>query len=143
MRSSIVGDIFNPLFTAVSTDGDGEAVDKQHRGGFTCVRQLPYHDHSDSFNCQNIKYKQDFATGFVWRQRIGSIFYWVGKRNLDIYMVHGLVLNVLMPEIKPEFPSIAGYGLICGNFAITVFLSVINIILVSQSKILKKVLGIK
>ena len=58
-------------------------------------------------------------------------------------MVHGLLLNVLMPKAKPEFPSIEGYGLITGNFVITITLCVVVISLVSQSNILKKLLGIK
>ena len=60
-----------------------------------------------------------------------------------IYMVHGLLLNVLMPNTKPEFPSISGYGLIAGNFVITIVLCAVVISVISQSSILKKLLGMK
>lgn len=58
-------------------------------------------------------------------------------------MVHGLLLNVLMPNTKPEFPSISGYGLIAGNFVITIVLCVVVIGMISQSTVLKKILGMK
>lgn len=58
-------------------------------------------------------------------------------------MVHGLLLDVLKPEEKPTFPSIEGYGLVTGNFAITIILCIVVISLMSQSRILKKILGMK
>lgn len=58
-------------------------------------------------------------------------------------MVHGLVLNVLMPEMKPVFPSVAGYGIVIGNFLITLLLCTALISLLAQSKMLRKLLGIK
>ncbi len=70
-------------------------------------------------------------------------FLWAGEKSLEIYMVHGLLLNVLMPEVKPIFPSIMGYGLISGNFVITIILCVVIISLISQNNVLKKLLGMK
>lgn len=87
--------------------------------------------------------KRLFETRTLWKQRIGNAFLWAGKKSLEIYMVHGLLLNVLMPNMKPEFPSISGYGLIVGNFVITITLCVVVINLISQNSILKKILGMK
>lgn len=58
-------------------------------------------------------------------------------------MVHGLLLNILMPEVEPVFPSVIAYGLITGNFVITVILSFMVISLTSHNQVLKKLLGMK
>lgn len=72
----------------------------------------------DITNCvcrQSIENKLFDETRPVWKQGL-RILQWAGKRSLEIYMIHGLVLNVLRPEVKPIFPSPVGYGYIFGNY---------------------------
>ena len=44
------------------------------------------------------------------------------EMNPEMYMVHELLLDVLMPNTRPVFLSVSGYGLIVGNFVITIVL---------------------
>ena len=143
VRISLSGDLSYPLSASKSVTEIGEAANKQHRGFCTDIKQLPNNGRIDDVDSQTAKFKQDATTVSVWSQRIGNCFHWAGKKSLEIYMVHGLVLNVLMPENKPVFPSIVGYGLIGGNFVITVLLCAAVISLISQNSILKKILGMK
>ena len=62
---------------------------------------------------------------------------------MEIYMVHVFLLDVLKPEVKPVFPSIAGYGLIIGNFVITIILCALVISLISHNNVLRRLLGMK
>lgn len=58
-------------------------------------------------------------------------------------MVLGLFFDVSMSNTRPEFPRVSVYELIAGNFMSAITLCVVVISLVSQSNILKKLLGIK
>ena len=69
--------------------------------------------------------------------------FWTGNRSLEIYMLHGLVLNIFRSNSKVLFNSIEGYLLTAGNFALTMGLCVVIIDLLSQNIILKKVLSIR
>ncbi|MBO4432944.1 MAG: acyltransferase [Clostridia bacterium] len=73
----------------------------------------------------------------------GRLFDWCGVHSLEIYMLHGFVLNILRLKTKPEFSSITGYALVFGNYVIAIILCFVIISIISQSKILKKPLGIK
>lgn len=143
MRSSFSGDLSHPLPTAESLEDGGEAFNGKHTGNCVDDSQLHDHGYTDSAGSQPVEHKQGIETNSLWKKRIGSVLLWAGKKSLEIYMIHGLLLNILMPEIKPVFPSIAGYGLITGNFMITILLCAIVISLLSQNRILKKILGMK
>lgn len=68
---------------------------------------------------------------------------WVGKHSLEIYMVHGLLLNILKSDVLVQFNSIKGYLLTASNFILTVGLCAIAICLLSQNTVLKRVLNIR
>ena len=70
-------------------------------------------------------------------------FLWAGKQSLEIYMIHGLLLNVFKSDHIIQFSSIEGYLLTAGNFALTVVLCAAVISLLKQNTILKKVLSIR
>ena len=141
-RSSLAGDLSHPLPALYAEDGRDDFNGK-YIGCNTNDKQLRNDCGDDTLCGQANKLKQGFETGAIRKQRVGDIFIWAGEKSLEIYMVHGLLLNVLMPNMKPEFPSISGYGLIVGNFVITFVLCVVVISIISQSSILKKMLGMK
>ena len=143
VRQTLPGDLSYPLPVAESGETSRGTDDRKYSGNSSYGDELSDHGNIDSSCGQDIKFEQNVETDSVWKQRIGNGFLWAGKKSLEIYMVHGLLLDVLKPEIKPTFPSIQGYGLIIGNFAITIILCVIVISLMSQSRILKKILGMK
>lgn len=105
--------------------------------------QLLDYDISNGCSGKGNQQQLGHENGYVWRWKLRDVLLWAGKYSLSIYMVHGLVLNVLMPEVRPIFPSISGYGLIIGNFTITILLCAVVISLITQSNILKKILGMK
>lgn len=72
-----------------------------------------------------------------------SLFLWAGKHSLEIYMIHGLLLNIFKSSVPVQFSSIQGYLLTAGNFALTIGLCAIVIGLLNQNKLLKKVLSIR
>lgn len=143
MRGALSGDLSRSLPAAESTETEQCAFDGKHDRGRFGITELRDYGAADDFCNQSCRYKQDTENGGLWKQRIGKGLLWSGKRSLEIYMVHGLVLNVLMSKTKPEFPSIAGYGIVIGNFSITLVLCVVLIGLLAQSNMLKKLLGMK
>lgn len=143
VRSSLTGNLSHPLPAALPVEDSRNTFDKMHTGYCANDEQLRK-DSSLGTPCgQANKLEQGVEVGDLWKQRISNLLIWAGEKSLEIYMIHGLLLNVLMPKAKPEFPSIEGYGLITGNFVITITLCVVVISLVSQSNILKKILRIK
>ena len=62
---------------------------------------------------------------------------------MEIYMMHGLLLNILKSSVAIQFSSIEGYLLTAGNFALTVGLCAVVIRLLNQNAVLKKVLNIR
>lgn len=72
-----------------------------------------------------------------------SLFLWAGKHSLEIYMIHGLLLNIFKSSVPVQFNSIQGYLLTAGNFFLTVGLCGLAIELLSHNKLLKKALSIR
>lgn len=62
---------------------------------------------------------------------------------MEIYMMHGLLLNIFKSSAVIQFSSIEGYLLTAGNFALTVGLCAVVIRLLDQNAVLKKVLNIR
>lgn len=77
------------------------------------------------------------------KEKVREFFLWAGKRSLEIYMIHGLLLNIFKSDVVVQFSSIEGYLLTAGNFALTVGLCAVVIRLLDQNAVLKKVLNIR
>ena len=77
------------------------------------------------------------------KEKVSEFFLWAGKQSLEIYMMHGLLLNIFKSSIAIQFSSIEGYLLTAGNFALTVGLCAVVIRLLNQNVVLKKVLNIR
>ena len=77
------------------------------------------------------------------KEKVREFFLWAGKQSLEIYMMHGLLLNIFKSSVAIQFSSIEGYLLIAGNFALTVGLCAVVIRLLDQNAVLKKVLNIR
>lgn len=143
MRGTFAGDLSHALPATDSAEDVGSTNNGKYTGGSVDARKLSDHGSTDSSCGQVGEYKQNIEIGSVWKQRIIKGFLWAGEKSLEIYMVHGLLLDVLMPDVKPIFPGIVGYGLITGNFVITITLCVVVISLISQNRVLRKLLGMK
>ena len=77
------------------------------------------------------------------KEKVRKFFLWAGKQSLEIYMMHGLLLNIFKSSAAIQFSSIEGYLLTAGNFALTVGLCAVVIRLLDQNAVLKKVLSIR
>ena len=77
------------------------------------------------------------------KEKVRDVFLWAGKQSLEIYMVHGLLLNIFKSSIVIQFSSIEGYLLTAGNFVLTIGLCAVVIRLLNQNVVLKKVLNIR
>lgn len=77
------------------------------------------------------------------KEKVSKFFLWAGKQSLEIYMMHGLLLNIFKSSVAIQFSSIEGYLLTTGNFALTVGLCAVVIHLLNQNAVLKKVLNIR
>ena len=77
------------------------------------------------------------------KEKVREFFLWAGKQSLEIYMMHGLLLNIFKSSVAIQFSSIEGYLLTAGNFALTVGLCAVVIRLLDQNAVLKKVLNIR
>ena len=77
------------------------------------------------------------------KEKVSEFFLWAGKQSLEIYMMHGLLLNIFKSSVAFQFSSIEGYLLTAGNFALTVGLCAVVIRLLDQNVVLKKVLNIR
>ena len=77
------------------------------------------------------------------KEKVSEFFLWAGKQSLEIYMMHGLLLNIFKSSVAIQFSSIEGYLLTAGNFALTVGLCAVVIRLLNQNAVLKKVLNIR
>lgn len=77
------------------------------------------------------------------KEKVSEFFLWAGKQSLEIYMMHGLLLNIFKSGVAIQFSSIEGYLLTAGNFALTVGLCAVVIRLLDQNAVLKKVLNIR
>lgn len=77
------------------------------------------------------------------KEKVRDFFLWAGKQSLEIYMIHGLLLNIFKSSVAIQFSSIEGYLLTAGNFALTIGLCAVVIRLLNQNVALKKVLNIR
>ena len=139
--------VLNARLTAEFTLGESEKryicrkVDSNNESDSYIER----HNHSQAevYNNSDVHYKQD-DSNHVFPQKWLAVFLdWAGTHSLEIYMIHGFVLNLLKAEALPRFSSIAGLTLTASNFTITVFLCWVVIKLISANKRLRTVLSLK
>ena len=115
----------------------------QPSGTDSGVGELYYHSGSHSDDGNGTKQKQSAKVCPNGKEKVKGFFLWAGKRSLEIYMIHGLLLNICKSDVVVQFSSIEGYLLTAGNFALTVGLCAVVISLLNQNTILKKALNIR
>lgn len=87
--------------------------------------------------------EQSFNIFTIWEKSLNDLLIWSGKRSLEIYMLHGLLLNIFKSNTEVDFYSIEGYVLSFANFVFTVLLCAIVISLLNKNFLLKKFLSIR
>lgn len=107
------------------------------------VGELYCHSGSHGDDGNGTKQKQSAKVCTNGKEKVSNFFLWAGKRSLEIYMIHGLLLNIFKSDVVVQFSSIEGYLLTAGNFALTVGLCAVVISLLNQNTVLKRVLNIR
>lgn len=112
--------------------GIGTCIDELYNDCISCDAD----DHGD-------KQEQNVEACTNGKEKLKAFFAWAGKCSLEIYMTHGLLLNIFKSSVLIQFSSIQGYLLTAWNFVLTVGLCALVIELLNQNKLLKNVLGIR
>lgn len=142
-RRTFVGNLPRALFVVKSDQIGGKTSGLQCNGDSVSISELcNYGGFSGNVN-NGSRQKWSFEIYANGKEILEKFCFWTGNRSLEIYMLHGLVLNIFRSNAKILFNSIEGYLLTSGNFVLTMGLCVIIIDLLSQNIILKKVLSIR
>ena len=142
-RRALVGSVSHTL-SASQLDQVGQSADSVQSGGAEpgsgqlCDYGSTYCD-CNSDDEQKCRAK----ICIIRKEKVSDFFLWAGKQSLEIYMMHGLLLNIFKSSVAIQFSSIEGYLLTAGNFALTVGLCAVVIRLLDQNAVLKKVLNIR
>ena len=142
-RRALVGSVSHAL-SASQLDQVGQSADSVQSGGAgpgsgqLCDYGSTYCDGNsddESKCCAEICINR--------KEKVRDVFLWAGKQSMEIYMMHGLLLNIFKSSAVIQFSSIEGYLLAAGNFALTIGLCAVVIRLLNQNVVLKKVLNIR
>lgn len=101
------------------------------------------HDDIGTHDCA-VQSESHIAKGAVWQmtlfRRIAGMLDWAGLNSLEIYLIHGFVLNILKLKSVPHFNTISGICLVGGNYFITIMILILMTALLNQSFSLRFVL---
>ena len=142
-RRALVGSVSHAL-SASQLDQVGQSADSVQSGGAEpgsgqlCDYGSTYCDGNSD---DEPKCRAEIC--IIRKEKVSDFFLWAGKQSLEIYMMHGLLLNIFKSSVAIQFSSIEGYLLTAGNYALTVGLCAVVIRLLNQNAVLKKVLNIR
>lgn len=125
----------NKIYAQNSTDEHSRNFDSSNKLCANCL-------FSDVSNKTDRK-EPAFNISIIWKKCLNELLIWAGKRSLEIYMLHGLLLNIFKSNPEVGFNSIEGYVLSFANFVFTVLLCAIVISLLNKNFLLKKFLSIR
>lgn len=140
-RRALVGSVSHAL-SASQLDQVGQSADSVQSGGAEPGSgQLC--DYGSTYCDGNSDDEPKCRAELCINRKVSEFFLWAGKQSLEIYMMHGLLLNIFKSSVAIQFSSIEGYLLTAGNFTLTVGLCAVVIRLLDQNAVLKKVLNIR
>lgn len=141
--STFSGGLPHALSAAEPNQSGEQAPVLQSAGGSADFGELHSHGTSHDIGNYGNGQKHNIKVCIGGKEKMTSLFLWAGKHSLEIYMIHGLLLNVFKSSVPVQFNSIQGYLLTAGNFFLTVGLCGLVIELLSHNKLLKKALSIR
>lgn len=98
---------------------------------------------SSKSDINNTFSRENLTLFTIWKNSVVSFLLWSGRFSLELYVIHGLLLNLIKVEKIPVFLSVEGFMLSVGNYIITLALSSIVILLLGQNEFLCKILGMR
>lgn len=143
VRRTFVGEL-GGLSDAVSATDTIDA--ERTSSGIEYVRRN--HRHSEySLDMRDCLYsdknnwmQHDSAKGLVCEGRIKAILSWFGVHSLEIYLLHGVLLNVLQVLPQISFDTAYGISLTFANYGMTLVLCYMVITLINLNQLLCKCL---
>ena len=134
----------SPALSAIKFDQDRQSSEYSQTDGIEFdSSELYNHARSCSNNSNSDKQYKNVAVCINGKEKVKNFFLWAGNQSLEIYMIHGLLLNIFKSNVTIQFSSIEGYLLTAGNFVLTIGLCSVAIDLLNQNSILKKVLNLR
>ena len=96
----------------------------------------------DSIDVQWGQFSQVQATLNLLNAAIsgGGTLAWVGEHSLEVYLTHYLLLSLIRLDKAPTLYSPMGLSLVLVNYVITVALTVMAIVMMSQNAVLRFIL---
>lgn len=64
----------------------------------------------------------------------------VGKRSLEVYLIHYLLLNMIQLAVQPEWGTAEAVALVAVNYGLTLLTAMVVVNLLNANKIMRKVL---
>ena len=74
---------------------------------------------------------------------IGKLFRWGGIYSLEIYLAHGLFLNIIPLTTQPQLMSLSGLAIVTINYILTIVITYILISLINNNNILNYIVFAK
>ena len=130
------------------SDKDGELTDSYltdsylDKGSSVCGNELCCYLDNNGDDNKAYKLEQSYKI-LSLREEIASFLIFTGRESLCIYLIHGLLLNLLKTDTPISFLSIAGIALTFANYILSVSLCAIIIHILGKNKTLCRILGIK
>jgi fucose 4-O-acetylase-like acetyltransferase len=84
----------------------------------------------DNFNRNNVREEISYSS-LKW-------LIWTGKNSLEIYILHGLFLNLLHFDMEIDFETGTGIILVLLNYIITLLLTMCTVIIIQSNRFLNK-----
>lgn len=133
-----------PLLLSRSNEAGNDDGCKSLDGDNNNSSDLCRNDYTNSFCDKDSEYKPHYENIIVRKntitETISNVLHWAGKHSLEIYLLHGLLLNIVKTVNHPVFNTWQGYLLVIINYILTVLLTCGVVALLSQNKVLKKIL---
>ena len=142
MRSSLTRTLPQPLSVPESSH-NGVGSRGKRAPDFNDNDKLCDYSNFNSTYSNNCYKKQYSSKDIVLYDVISKMVHWAGKRSLEIYLIHGLVLAILKTRNAVIFPSALGYSLVFTNFLITLAACYFVIDVISCNEVLRKTLAIR
>ena len=142
-RNSLNGNIYDSLSSSKPDSIGNQTCGDIGKWNWNNSSKLHCNDSDGNPLNSTAKFQQDNARTPLWTYKIITILHWSGVHSLEIYLIHGLVLNDLKASEIPAFQSIKGIGLVSMNYIITILICVNTINLLRSNKIICKVLSLR
>lgn len=141
---SFTRNIYCPLLLSNSDEARNDDKCKFHFGDNHNSSELCCNDYTNSSCDKAVEYKPHSENIIIRKntisETISNALHWAGTHSLEIYLLHGLLLNVIKTSMLPEFTTWQGCLLVFINYILTLLLTCCVIEFLGQNKVLKKVL---